>query len=90
MRKPITERDLAPLAERYGDTWKIWSSNPDGWYACASRRRGLSWVRMPDGTRQDLPATLVEESVAELAEALAVADEIVRAACAAHLGDEAW
>lgn len=87
MRRPITDEALAPLAERYGDTWKIWRSNPDGWYACASRRRGLSWVRMPDGSRRDLPATLVEESAEELAEALAVADEVVRSACATAIAE---
>lgn len=86
MRRPIDDQALVPLAEQYGDRWKVWRSNPDGWYACASRRSGLSWVRMPDGSRRDLPVTLVEESVEELAEALRRADQIVRMAVRAAEG----
>lgn len=74
---PIDRKALAPLIDRYGERWKVWHS-AQGQYACATVRRGLSWVRPQDrhpvGARGAYVQTLVTESPGELAAAIEQAD----------------
>lgn len=78
VRQPITTEMLAPLMERHGGRWRIWPS-AQGEYACATLRRGLSWVRPhgrhPVGAHGAYVRTLVTDSPDELAAAIAGEDE---------------
>lgn len=78
VKEPITLGTLAPLIERHSDRWKIWPS-AHGEYACATARRGLSWVRPggcdPVGPGGAYVQTLVTDSPEELSEAITQENE---------------
>lgn len=80
VERPITSETLAPLVERHGSRWRIWPS-AHGEYACATLRRGLSWVRPhgrhPVGAHGAYVRTLVTDSPEELAAAIAQEDESI-------------
>lgn len=56
----------AALAETYGADWHVWRSRHGG-FACATRRRELTWREISNG----LSPTLVEPTVEALAARLA-------------------
>lgn len=70
---PIIKETLQPLIEQYGERWNIWLS-AQGTYACATLRRGLSWVdsqgRNPVGAGGAYVQSFVTDSPAELQEAI--------------------
>lgn len=80
MRQPITAEALVPLVERHGGRWRIWPS-AHGEYACATLRRGLSWVRPqgrhPVGAGGAYIQTLVTDSLEELQESIARQNESI-------------
>lgn len=71
--RPITRESLAPMVERHGERWNIRPS-AQGWYALATLRRDLSWVRPqgrhPVGFRGSYVRTFLTDTPEELAEAI--------------------
>lgn len=82
VRQPITPEALAPLIERHGARWKIWRS-AHGAYACATLRRGLSWVctqgRVPVGAGGAYVRSLVTDSPEQFQEAIDEENRIIAA-----------